>query len=326
MADQLQFRRGTTIENDAFVGADGELTIDTERRTVRVHDGVSVGGHEIVRLPTPTGRGLDLVRINATGTAYESRTPVQVRADIGISPFGADLIGSSAVVEARAMLGATVIGDALFIAADADVARLTLGETGGGMILDRDNVDINGGTIDGVDINGGSIDGVDIGATTPGKVVCTSLDVGFFHAQDQKVVGFSGGAFLSGSWLTRTLNTIISNSIVGANLSNDAITLPAGTFYVEASAPAFFVDKHKTDLYSVTDAVVLLEGTSEYASDHSGDTSQTRSFVSGRFTLTSESSIILRHRCIGNKANNGLGLNSNLATEVYSDIKIWRVA
>lgn len=47
MAKQLQFRRGTTAENDAFKGAPGELTYDIERKELRVHDGVTLGGKPI---------------------------------------------------------------------------------------------------------------------------------------------------------------------------------------------------------------------------------------------------------------------------------------
>jgi hypothetical protein len=44
----LQFRRGTTAQNDAFTGALGEVSIDTQKDTLRVHDGATAGGSEIV--------------------------------------------------------------------------------------------------------------------------------------------------------------------------------------------------------------------------------------------------------------------------------------
>lgn len=47
MAKQVQWRRGTTAENNAYTGVDGELTIDTETYGVRVHDGVTAGGHAL---------------------------------------------------------------------------------------------------------------------------------------------------------------------------------------------------------------------------------------------------------------------------------------
>ena len=44
MATILQLRRGTTTQHNAFTGAVGEVTVDTTKDTVVVHDGTTVGG------------------------------------------------------------------------------------------------------------------------------------------------------------------------------------------------------------------------------------------------------------------------------------------
>ena len=44
MAIQIQLRSGTTTEHNTFKGAVGELTYDTEKKQLRVHDGSTVGG------------------------------------------------------------------------------------------------------------------------------------------------------------------------------------------------------------------------------------------------------------------------------------------
>ena len=56
MAIQIQLRQGTTTEHNTFTGAVGEVTVDTTKDTLVVHDGVTVGG-----FPTAT-------RANADGT------------------------------------------------------------------------------------------------------------------------------------------------------------------------------------------------------------------------------------------------------------------
>jgi hypothetical protein len=48
MATQVQFRRGTTTQNNAFTGAVGEITYDSEAKTLRLHDGSNAGGGAIV--------------------------------------------------------------------------------------------------------------------------------------------------------------------------------------------------------------------------------------------------------------------------------------
>ena len=47
MATELQFRRGTTSEHASFTGAQSEVTHDTERNTLVVHDGSTQGGHAL---------------------------------------------------------------------------------------------------------------------------------------------------------------------------------------------------------------------------------------------------------------------------------------
>lgn len=47
MAGRFQLRRGNTAQNDAFIGAEGEVTYDTQAKGIRVHDGVTPGGNAL---------------------------------------------------------------------------------------------------------------------------------------------------------------------------------------------------------------------------------------------------------------------------------------
>ena len=49
MPTQVQFRRGTSAQNDTFTGAVGELSVDTDNKTIRVHDGVTQGGFTLAK-------------------------------------------------------------------------------------------------------------------------------------------------------------------------------------------------------------------------------------------------------------------------------------
>ena len=49
MATQVQFRRGTTGQHSAFTGAVGEVTVDTEKKTVCIHDASQIGGFPLLR-------------------------------------------------------------------------------------------------------------------------------------------------------------------------------------------------------------------------------------------------------------------------------------
>jgi hypothetical protein len=45
---RFSIRRGNTAQNDAYTGYAGELTINTDTKTIRVHDGATLGGTELV--------------------------------------------------------------------------------------------------------------------------------------------------------------------------------------------------------------------------------------------------------------------------------------
>ena len=47
MAKLLKLRRGTTSQHSSFTGAEGEVTVDTDKETLVVHDGSTAGGHPI---------------------------------------------------------------------------------------------------------------------------------------------------------------------------------------------------------------------------------------------------------------------------------------
>ena len=44
MSTQVQIRKGNTIQTAAFTGAIAEITVDTDKKTLVVHDGVTAGG------------------------------------------------------------------------------------------------------------------------------------------------------------------------------------------------------------------------------------------------------------------------------------------
>ena len=48
MPTQVQFRRGTTAQNNAYTGANGEITVDTDLKTAVVHDGSTAGGSTLI--------------------------------------------------------------------------------------------------------------------------------------------------------------------------------------------------------------------------------------------------------------------------------------
>jgi hypothetical protein len=48
MATQVQFRRGSTAETASFIGASGEVTVDTTKHICVIHDAVQPGGYPLM--------------------------------------------------------------------------------------------------------------------------------------------------------------------------------------------------------------------------------------------------------------------------------------
>ena len=74
MATQIQRRRGTTAQHSTFTGALGELTVDTDKKTVVVHDGITAGGSPLAvastyaPLANPALTGVPTAPTAAVGT------------------------------------------------------------------------------------------------------------------------------------------------------------------------------------------------------------------------------------------------------------------
>jgi len=55
MSKQVRFRRGTTANHSTFTGAEAEITVDTTKNQVVVHDGATAGGVPLLREDRPRG-------------------------------------------------------------------------------------------------------------------------------------------------------------------------------------------------------------------------------------------------------------------------------
>jgi hypothetical protein len=148
--------------------------------------------------------------------------------------------------------------------------------------------------------------------------------------RDEKAQNTAGGGFTSGAWQTRTLNTEVADTGGHASIGSNQITLASGTYRVFVSCPAYGVEGHQARLYNITDSSVVLLGTSEYAAQEqtiSGTViypPQGRSIITGRFTLASTKVLEVQHRCNLTKVTNGLGVQANLTTEIYTIVELVR--
>lgn len=85
MAGQLRLRSGTTSQHNTFTGAEGEVTYDTNKKTIVVHDGTTVGGEALLNTLDATEAVAGKAKIATTAIAQagvndtDIMTPLKVK-------------------------------------------------------------------------------------------------------------------------------------------------------------------------------------------------------------------------------------------------------
>ena len=90
MATAIQRRRGNTAQHASFTGLAGEITIDTDKNTVVVHDGVTAGGYPLAKADDVEALGgADITAVVAgnglTGGATSGNATINVVGGAGIT-------------------------------------------------------------------------------------------------------------------------------------------------------------------------------------------------------------------------------------------------
>lgn len=150
-----------------------------------------------------------------------------------------------------------------------------------------------------------------------------SLVVPYICIQDQKTNGTSGGGISSGSWVTRTLNTIVANDLGLASLASNQILLPPGTYRTHTLVPGFACDAHQSRLFSVTGNNVLVLGPNSRAAVSSSNYAP--GLVVGRFVLLSTQAVRVEQQIQTTNATNGAGMAMSFGgTEIYTTVELWK--
>jgi len=145
------------------------------------------------------------------------------------------------------------------------------------------------------------------------------------YIEDRKTSGTYGGSASANTVHTRDLNNV-SGDASFVTLSANQFTLQAGTYDIDADAPAFTVNNHQIFLYDVTNAVYVKDGTSEHT--FAGYYISNRSSLSHTVTISVPTTYEIRHWTLTAVTTNGLGTAADLhisnpqATEVYTKVKI----
>lgn len=145
------------------------------------------------------------------------------------------------------------------------------------------------------------------------------LSTQMIHVQEQQASGTVGGASSTGDNI-RVLNTVVKNTITGASLATNQITLPAGTYRLWARAPGYSAGAYlRSRIVNVTDATVALLGSNAYAQGLSD------AWVIGSFTISAQKVFNITQYFSAGRATDGLGVAvSDSRLEVQSEVMIWK--
>lgn len=170
-----------------------------------------------------------------------------------------------------------------------------------------------------------------------------------YHIRDERSSGTDGDTFTSSTWNTRALNTEKTDELTITTASNQ-MSLAAGTYWIEAQTGTYFAGSsenggnnsvvNKLRLRNVTDSTTLLVGQSQKyrANDDGGGNRQSleitlNNSLSGRFTLAGTKSVELQNWIVTTLTATALAIvtkggkaSSSGEVEVYTDVKLWKIA
>ena len=78
MAKLLKLRRGTTSQHSSFTGAEGEVTVDTDKETLIVHDGSTAGGHAVAAEDMANVSSASIVGRLGTGSIVKAKLEADI--------------------------------------------------------------------------------------------------------------------------------------------------------------------------------------------------------------------------------------------------------
>ena len=134
MAKLLKLRRGSTSQHSSFTGAEGEVTVDTDKDSLVVHDGSTAGGHPVAAEDMANVSSASIIGRLGTGSIATAKladsliTTAKIADDAVTSAKIADRTIAAGNIASNAITTAKIADDAVTgakIAAEIDNSHIT---------------------------------------------------------------------------------------------------------------------------------------------------------------------------------------------------------
>jgi len=228
MSTQVQYRRGTAAQNNAFTGVLAEITVDTTSLTLRVHDGINAGGSNIATVAYVDNAIGSLSANSITdGTSNvriispNGNVAVSVAGNANVGVFsGSGLVVTGSIEATNGFIGldATAIANGTANVRTFENANVTVSAAGNANVLVVTGTGANiAGTLNATgNANVGNLGAATVAATTLTGTLSTAAQTNITSVgtlTSLSVTGNISGGNVSGTNLTGTLLTAAQTNI-----------------------------------------------------------------------------------------------------------------
>jgi len=223
MSTQVQFRRGTTAQTASFTGVTAEITVDTTKNTVVVHDGSTAGGFALARESALTANSFSVTAaFNTANAAFAS-------ANIS---NGIDATQNNTITAAFLAANAATATDttqnnsitAAFTRANNSINANTGGTISANLVIAGANLVVANGATEIFNVRSWSTSGLPSTSNSTGTVTITggvgvkgSIYADAVYDGGIEIIAYANSIFLAANAATAT-DTTQNNSITAAFL------------------------------------------------------------------------------------------------------------
>jgi hypothetical protein len=217
MSTQVQIRKGNTAQTAAFTGAIAELTVDTDKKVVVVHDGTTAGGIPLSKESTAS------TIFNHANGAFDKANSANVLAQAGYNQANT----------------ATTSAQAAFDKANqtAQLAFTTVSANGTSLVADANNdtLTITSAVANGIFVSGNSsTDALDIGLINSGVTASgygDSISVPTFVVDSKGRLTSASNTTIRSGTTSQTGVVQLQDSVTSTSTSNAATPASVKTAY-----------------------------------------------------------------------------------------------
>jgi len=222
---RVQLRRGTTAENEAFTGAVGEITIDTTKKTILVHDGATQGGTETLKADM-SNLGTNALAVDGTISVADSAGDATVRITNLATPTANNDAATKAYVDLGGSANLNDIDD-VTIAGVADAQVLVYDNDGGDADDQWKNVTLSGDvTITNAGVSSIGADKVITAKILDDNVTNAKLENSSLTVGSTSISLGAGSTTLAGM---TGIDFTVEHASIAANIGAKTLTLGGGT-------------------------------------------------------------------------------------------------